>query len=132
MFTIISFFTSAVILTAFVALKRFEIKTGKLLAPDFRLRMDNLAVKSAKYFKYEFPVVFKNTLTKIVLYMAHFSSTTLLNGVRYVERKLHKFVDTIRGKKEISSNGTTPSSYFKDVKEHKEKSSRNREEDVVS
>lgn len=122
-----SFFTSAILITLLVLLRRAEIKRGERYFPVFRKKLDNGAVAISSYFTGTLPRQLVKIVQYVIIHATDLFSSALLRVVRWLEQKLHRLVHAVRGRKEVQRREPT-NGYLKDVREHKEEVSKTIEE----
>lgn len=128
MFSLISFFVSTTVIISFIILRHFEIKRQSRFFALYRKHLDLLSYNAYKYLTKTFPVLFTKNIKHAGIHTIDLLSSALLSGVRIVEKKLHSFVNVIKGRKEV--HASEPSSFFRDVFEHKNKVGKDREEEL--
>ena len=128
MLGITSFSVSAILLVGLLGLRYIEMQRGSRFLPRFRKTLDYIALLFVRYVVKEFPRYIIRGIQYIGLQITHFFSLILLKLVRLFESRLRVVVYKVRGKKENLVKGEPTSSYFQDVKNHKEEVSKTIEE----
>ena len=106
--------------TSLFWLKRLELKRGHMYFSSFRRRADGLVLNGVRVIRHHLPGESKKLSKKVVLYTVIYASATLLRGVRLIERRLVGFLNMIKGRGEVKTNGTA-SMFLRNVSEHKNK-----------
>lgn len=119
MVPVVSFFVSAVLIALLFVLRHTEIKRERRFLPLVRERFDGVAERVVVYLSRRLPRQIAGVGGYIVIHITDIFSSTLLHGIRFVEGKLHRFVRVVRGRKHVKM-GEPTSSYFHDVRNHKE------------
>jgi hypothetical protein len=122
-----SFFTSAILISLLVFLRRAEINRGRRFLPSFRKKLDKGAIVISVYLFKTLPKQVAKIFHYVIIHITDLSISALLRIVRFVDSRLHRFVHAVRGRKEVHkkepSNG-----YLKDVHNHKAEVSKTIEE----
>lgn len=118
MLGIVSFFTSASFIAGFLVLRHIEIKRDNRFFRSARTELDHRSRFIFNFVSRKLPLLLAQITHYVIMHFTHLSSSVLLRGIRAFEKRLHGFVNVVKGRKEVKLQ--EPSSFFKNVADHKE------------
>ena len=118
MFVIIVFIFSLIGIIVLLSLKHWEQKRGRTFFSVFRFKADVFVIDSKAALRNRLPSESKRLSRQAVHYTIYHLSTVLLQVVQYIEKRLLRFINMIKGRGEIKKGGSV-SFYLKNVSEHK-------------
>ena len=113
-------------LIAFMLLfKYWENKSGNVYFRSLRRKLDNLIVREVEIRGEQIPRVFEGGAQRsrtMLVYIIHETALVALAGIRFVEQRLVRFLDFIRGRHgHHIRNRKQASSYLRDIAEEKDR-----------
>ena len=101
-------------------LKSFERRRGVTLFADARAKADSFVVETAQKAAVHIPRLFWQSVHGARAWAEHHGGALLENLAHFAERKLLRFVNMVKGRREVSKRNGTASAYLKDVVEHRD------------
>jgi hypothetical protein len=114
MTAIFSFAIAFFAIIGMFTVKSWELKAGKTLFRDFRFKVDKITVRLIIFLKSYMPTRGRLISKELTHNAAYHISHIALFGVHYLERKLIKIINFIKGKGVVKKDRTT-SHYMKNV-----------------
>lgn len=118
MFAIVAFIFALIGIIALLYFKNWEIARGRMVFVDFRKKADTFVIESITSFKSRLPRASKQILKHVINNIIYYTSTILLKFVKWLEKKLVRFSNMIKGRVEIQNRGEA-SMYLQNVSAHK-------------
>lgn len=119
MTAIISFGVSVVLMALLIALKRFELRSGKRYLARMRNGLDRFVIRLWNVVVRRLPRLLFQSLRYVIIHITDLLSSGLLRIIRIFEHRLNRFVHAVKGKKQLNGNGSS-SNHLKDMAEHKQ------------
>lgn len=117
MTSIFSFAFSFIAIVSMIAFKNWEIKAGKTLWRGSRFKADKIVARWLTVLKSHIPTTGKRFSKEITHHTAYHISYIALSGVKFMERKLIRIINFIKGRG-IVKKDRTASHYMKNVSEY--------------
>ena len=119
LFSLITFITALVLLTALFATKRFGHTLERRFLSVPRAKADRFIIKVASVLE-DSLLKHGTQISKDASHKAAYhTSSLLLVGVQLVERRLRALTDMIKGRIVVKKDSRSASFYLKDIAEHK-------------
>ncbi|OGG48128.1 hypothetical protein A3D66_00795 [Candidatus Kaiserbacteria bacterium RIFCSPHIGHO2_02_FULL_50_9] len=119
----IAFSVTLSALCGFLALKHWELRRGRVLISKFRAKADALVLHYAKRLFALAPNPRPDLAKHLLREAAHSLTILLLRGLHFLERRLLKVVNMIKGRGTPARNDSV-SEFLRSVSESKQKSPR--------
>lgn len=120
MWTAIPFAASVVGMLLLIAFKAFELRRGKIFFAHMRALLDARVERLFRALHGEVPHVGRRVASDVGHHLAMQISALALLVIRFTERKLTRFVDMVKGRREIRDGNGTRSTYLRDVTSHRD------------
>lgn len=112
------FIFSIVGIVALILLKYREANTELVLFKGFRTNANASVERAVAVFHRNISKVDKNVFMAIIRSIAYYLGIIALKSVQFIEKRLIRFINFIKGKGTINKNGSA-SFYLKSISEHK-------------
>jgi hypothetical protein len=112
-------------LAGLILMKHFEMKAGKTILRAFRFKADTAVAAADLYVRRHVPTFGKKMSKQVAHQTAYHTSSVVLRIVQFMERRLLRFINLIKGKGVVKKNGSA-SFFLKHISEHKKNSDRER------
>jgi len=113
-------------ITLLIALKEIEYKRRKTFALSLRQRADRRVLRLVNFFQIHLPTLSRKVWQQMLHHFALHLGTFFLKVVRFVENRLVRFINIIKGKGVIKKKGSA-SFFIQNVLEHKSELRRERD-----
>jgi len=117
----ISFSVFILSLTGIASLLSFSVwekKRGTRLFVEARAKLDSLVVRAVKICTERIESLDSPTLSRAYNALIHFLAIVILRVIKILEKKMIRVLNTIRGRRELVSQGSA-SEFLKEVSKHK-------------
>lgn len=111
---------SIVGILSLLGLKALERKRGKVFFGIVRKRADEGVLKLERTLTKRLPELIKELISSAAHYVTYKVTALALMLVRFVERRLTRFVNFVKGRREVRKNGGTRSRFLRDVTSHRD------------
>jgi uncharacterized membrane protein YidH (DUF202 family) len=123
MITTITFISASVGIAVLVLLKHFEMKAGRTFFHSIRFKADTFIARTGLLIHRHVPTIGKKISKHVAHHTAYHTSSIVLMIVQFMERRLLRLVNLIKGKGVVKKNGSA-SFFLKHISEHKKNSDR--------
>lgn len=117
MVSIFSFVFAMTAIAGMITFKNWELKAGKTVFREIRFKADKVVFSFFTFIKSHLPTKGKRFSKEVahhsIFYFSHFA----LSGVKFLERKLVRLIDFIKGRGVVKKERNT-SDYLKNVSEY--------------
>lgn len=103
-----------------VAFKALELRHGRIFFKDVRARLDARVERLFVSLKGDVPHRGKLLIADVLHYFMVQTIGLALVTIRFVERRLARFVDMVKGRQKLRGDNGTRSMYLRDVTNHRD------------
>lgn len=111
---------SAVGISGLLALKALEIRRGMPFFGHARQRLDAKTVQLLSVLQRDVPERIRAIASDVMHHLAVQLTSLALLVIRFAERRLTRFVDMVKGRRELKQGNGTRSAYLRDVTSHRD------------